>query len=399
MRGLQLMSFFIFIALVYRDFSLIFRLTTTTNGVAVEDAPLKVTQYQRDKFFIQNYSYQGGMNLNPIKCSKPTTPSRVIIHQRWESLAGGAEALLQLALAFHSWMPNGTYVQGLTVSTETADQWFDWYPEIRALKAVDPNKALMADVSAMLNGDIYIIPEVYPCPTDLVKMGVNVFIWKLGSVHNRGHDTLAGQRRYIQDGCKYLSHDHFLTSVEELKISEDKILLPYMSPPKSHSKIVVSNVNRKRLIIVNGHDPSSQNGDQVKRYCSTGAHKCKVIVLEGFNTTELLDLYQTAMIVVGFCMRGSERSPIEAALAGAVLVSNECLAGQDEYDFPIPRENIVNETNPVEKVMERIMNNFDEEQDKMRDMRALYHHIGPATLATQTQNFMCKNQGIQIHLG
>ena len=40
--------------------------------------------------------------------------SRVVIYQRWQGNPGGVEALLQLVLAFHSWMPARTFAQGGT---------------------------------------------------------------------------------------------------------------------------------------------------------------------------------------------------------------------------------------------------------------------------------------------
>ena len=223
-------------------------------------------------------------------------------------------------------------------------------------------------------------------------MGVHVFIWKLGAVGN--HGSFSGQKNNMQLGCKYLSHSHWLANAEELEIPEERIFLPYMTPAKSQ-KGDITNVRRENLIIVNGHDPSSPDGETVKNYCD--GKDCKVTILMGFNTKQLLDLYQRAKIVVGFCMRGCERAPIEAVLAGVVLVSNNCLAGQDRHDFPIPRENIVAANNTVEDVFGRILANFEEEQNKMGNMRALYQMIGPDTLAKQTQGFIYNFWGMVGH--
>ena len=230
-----------------------------------------------------------------------------------------------------------------------------------------------------------IIPELFSCPAHLVRMDIRVFIWKLGAVGS--HGSLTAQKNNLRLGCKYLSHSHWLSRAEELNITEDRIFLPYMTPAKSH-KGEISNSKRENLIIVNGHDKGSIDGTKVEKYCRE--KDCKVIILKGFNTEELLDLYQKAKVVVGFCMRGCERSPIEAVLAGVVLVSNHCAAAQDSHDFPIPKENIVTGDNPVEGVLERVLNSFEVEQAKMSKMRALYKTIGPATLAKQTQGFMYK---------
>ena len=246
---------------------------------------------------------------------------------------------------------------------------------MKELKTIDENK--------LVKGDIYIIPEIFKCPVSLIRKGVRVFIWKLGAVGSQG--SLVEQKQNIKHGCKYLSHNYWITHAENLNIAEDRLFLPYITPAKAH-KGEVSNNKREALIIVNGHDPSSPDGNKVLNYCND--KDCKVRVLEGFDTSGLIEIYQKAKIVVGFCMRGSERSPIEAVLAGAVLVSNNCLAAQDKRDFPIPNENLVTNENPVENVLGRILTNFEEGQSRMGDMRTLYQRIGPHTLAEQTQRFL-----------
>jgi hypothetical protein len=312
-------------------------------------------------------------------------PSRIIVHNRWSDKPGGAEALLQLTLAFHSWLPNQTYAQGRTSPSKIEQHWLDWYPAMTSLNILNEtsNSNGVANQNVLRRGDIYIIPELFSCPSNLINMGVRVFIYKLGAVGS--HGSLLGQRRNIQLGCKYLSHSYWLLHAEELEIPEDRLFLPYITPEKSH-KGEVSNAKRENLIIVNGHDPSSQEGDDVQNYCK--GKDCDIIVLKGFNTAQLIDLYQKAKIVVAFCMRGCERSPIEAVLAGAVLVSNWCLAAQNRLDFPIPEENIVSANNTARKVLGRILANFEEEQKKMSDMRTLYQQIGPETLVQQTHRFI-----------
>lgn len=104
-----------------------------------------------------------GMNFNSsnyqLTMAKADLSSlRVIIHNRWDDKPGGAEALLQLTLAFHSWMPNQTYAQGHTDARIIKDHWLDWYPEINRLNVVHEQnlRVGIADKKVFRRGDIYV---------------------------------------------------------------------------------------------------------------------------------------------------------------------------------------------------------------------------------------------------
>jgi hypothetical protein len=81
-----------------------------------------------------------------------------------------------------------------------------------------------------------------------------------------------------------------------------------------------------------------------------------------------------------FCMRGSERTPLETILHGTVLISNDCQSAQDTFDFPIPKRNIVTEST-IGEAIDRILNNFEDEQAEYEGIRSLYKGIGPKSMA------------------
>eukprot|EP00541_Cyclophora_tenuis_P018251 CAMPEP_0116544046 /NCGR_PEP_ID=MMETSP0397-20121206/1901_1 /TAXON_ID=216820 /ORGANISM="Cyclophora tenuis, Strain ECT3854" /LENGTH=128 /DNA_ID=CAMNT_0004068217 /DNA_START=790 /DNA_END=1176 /DNA_ORIENTATION=- len=112
--------------------------------------------------------------------------------------------------------------------------------------------------------------------------------------------------------------------------------------------------------------------------------------MKGFNQSQLIDFYERAKIIAAFCMRGSERTPIEAVLRGVVLITNSCQSAEDERDFPVPKNNFVHPSmgNTIETITERVLNNFSSEQAKYGKMRALYLKVGSETLAADTRCFI-----------
>ena len=66
------------------------------------------------------------------------------------------------------------------------------------------------------------------------------------------------------------------------------------------------------------------------------------IVVKGYKRSELPKLFRSAKVVVDWCMRGSERMPIEAVLNGALLLTSNCQSATDRRDYPLPPVGVVN---------------------------------------------------------
>uniref|UniRef100_A0A7S1D0Z9 Glycosyl transferase family 1 domain-containing protein n=1 Tax=Cyclophora tenuis TaxID=216820 RepID=A0A7S1D0Z9_CYCTE len=297
---------------------------------------------------------------------------KVVIQQHLGLWSGGPEALVQLALAFHSWLPSSTYAQIYLGHRELA---CDRYPQF-----CDIN--LLLDYSDLRSGDVLIIPELMMCPQHLVRKGVNVFVWQLGAT------SFDARRNQTEEGCKHISHNYWLSSQFGLNLPSSHILVPYISENKLYNG-TFSNEKRENLILINGHDAASLELTYIREYCES--RNCSTQVLINFGNAELMDLYSKAKMIVSFCMRGSERSPIEAVLRGVVLVSNNCQSAEDGRDFPIPRNNLVpilNGSTAVADIVERVMENFSVEQARYSAMRSLYMHYGRQTLSADTRCFM-----------
>lgn len=71
-----------------------------------------------------------------------------------------------------------------------------------------------------------------------------------------------------------------------------------------------------------------------------------------------------------------------------VLVTNNCQSATDERDFPIPQRNVAKSEHDVPAILQRVLNDFEEEQADYERMRALYRSIGPETLAQDTKCFL-----------
>jgi len=325
---------------------------------------------------------------------------KVVVQQHLRTITGAPEALIQLALAFHSWIPDNTYMVSDEGSLESiyTSKWLENYPALAEVQK-------MHGLDGLVAGDIHIIPEVQECPDDLISRGVHVYIWMLGARDKQAIED------FKRKGCKFLSHNFWLSHNIGVDIGQQFVLRPYISPNKI-PKYLPNNDRRENLILVNGDDVvmANVNDDTIRpvmAHCeNTG--DCEVIFLKGFTREELMDLYQRAKVIIAMCMRGCERAPIEAALSGVALVTNNCQTGSDKRDMPIPEHLLVNTNNtsgqPVElfttpgavkwdqpssiTVSKWIMENFETAQAEFNELRKLYLLIGPESLAHETKVFM-----------
>ena len=304
---------------------------------------------------------------------------RIAIMQMCKEDTGGPEALVQLATAFHAWMPSRTY---LVHNDEKYQDSVKLWPG-RGYKEFI-NIPVM-EMATLTKGDILIMHDLKKCPKDLIKKGVQVFIWKLGVP--RGHSKI---EEFLKDGCQFLSHNHYaMSDVDSVdyKLPRSRMLIPYIRPDKTHIG-PISNDKRENLILFNHIHPGQRDTTfkEVKEYCKQSS--CEVIMLKKFSVDEVKKLYQRAKIIVSECLMGSERSVIEAVLSGALFVTNDCFNGKDLRDFPIPRQHKFSNKIPKAEILTRLLENFEEEQKKLDGFRQLYTHYSHETLVEDTKRFV-----------
>jgi hypothetical protein len=301
--------------------------------------------------------------------------TRVAIRQFMQAVTGGPEALIQLALAFNTWMPTRTFITHQSKrSEENIEQWFGLgYPEIAGVQTIHENK--------LKKGDILIIPEICSCPKNLIDKGVKVYIWLLSV-----KDTAGG----LAAGCKYISHTHFLAKADGFSVPRSQVALPYLGRNKVHFG-PVNNEKREDLILANPDHNKHTDAEQLAKYCEQREKPCKVVKLKGFTRDQLVDLYKKAKVIVTSCLNGAERSVLEAVTYGAIMVTNYCDNGADNRDFPIPRDHLYKDAinkEEIGQVVERLLSDFENQQAKQENLRSLYRSYGPKSLIEDTKRFI-----------
>jgi len=166
-------------------------------------------------------------------------------------------------------------------------------------------------------------------------VNISAQVWQLGS-----HPKMR---------CPYLHHNHWLAHHQGHDLPRERIITPYIAP-----HVVTQAV---KLVGLNAYDgeisevTTPKRGklgnvvlidDDVPRNVVTSisatARKVNMTarVVKGIPQMELPEVYQSAMVVIDWCMRGSERMPLEAALHGVLLFTNACQSGADFSDYPLP---------------------------------------------------------------
>jgi len=328
---------------------------------------------------LANYKYfnMDQSILNALELFDSHAP-RVAVYQMCKVDSGGPEALVQLATAYHSWMPYRTFViHHNKLSKYHGKDWTE-----RGYKSFGSIE--MFQMTDLRKGDVLIAPEIIHCPTDLIQKGVKVFIWQLQVPRGDGRI-----KSNVAKGCQYLSHNfHSLSVVPDIHVPRSRILIPYIRREKAYFG-PMQNALRENIILFNHIHPGQNNVTYTKvhEYCKVES-KCQVILLENFSVQEINDLYQRAKIIIGECLLGSERSIIEAVLAGVVFVTGECGNGLDFRDFPIPQEHKFSHHHvSIVDVIRRIMENFNDEQLKLAGFRSLYKRYSHETLVEDTKRF------------
>lgn len=291
---------------------------------------------------------------------------KVAVRQALSTYTGGPEALLQLVLAFNAWMPTRTYMTG---DVAKASLWVKrGYPEAVGLSSLDEND--------LEKDSILIIPEIHGCPKNLIEKGVKVYVYQLGK---------APTEENLNAGCGYISHNFWLSENFGLDLPRSHILTPYLTKMKSNFA-PIANDGREDIILVN-HD-SFGRIPLLESFCQKREQPCSVTKLQGFNEDGLNSIYRKAKIIYAQCMRGSERSVLEAALGGMLILADDCDNSKDTRDFPLPRDHLVTGRNTWEDVATKMFDNFEEEQEKLDGLRYHYKHLGHESLLKETKNFV-----------
>jgi hypothetical protein len=315
---------------------------------------------------------------------------------------GGPEAQIQLALAFHSFLPNHTFFAPIAIEKSDLNHFKtvkrsnhlvqkSYYNDLEPFATrfqIDYPKCMSIPVlsrSDLTAGDVLILPECIPCPEDLIARGVEVYIWILAS--NR--DMM---KKLTASKCNALSHNYWLSHSLGIDIPTTSVLRPYVTP-NLIPQAPTSRLLKENLILIDDDTPSKVI-NSIYQICRE--LKCTAIIIKGFTRAQLPPMYDRAKVVIDWCMRGSERMPIEAVLRGAILISSACECVQDKRDFPIPGRNIIPHTavyfSALRSTLQRVLQKYDEEYLAYADMRELYgRHISAQSLDLETHDWFMEH--------
>jgi len=338
---------------------------------------------------------------------------RVVVQQD-PHRTGGPEALVQLMLAFQDIGAQPFYIGSVNNRTHHT------YPELR-IEGRD------ISVDELRPDDIVIVPESKWCFE--FNEGWRPYIWLLAN-KNKGPDS-----------CRRISHNHFLAN----KIGTET-LTPYITPSiVTHAKLTTGLeldgrfndfeklLTLKKDIVLIDDDagvpariPSDagsalmETGEsfknkliselqrsysniqvvQISSFAGNGTLKTMEarsgsdpsgIIVQDISRKKLLELMTQAKVVVDTCMVGSERMPLEAALHGAVAITDFCGTGSDDIDFPTSRGHKVNGRSNIFHAIVKAVRDYptevmDEGQVALR--KRYGSDIGRASLAKEAQQFL-----------
>ena len=267
---------------------------------------------------------------------------------------GGPEALVQLGLALHRALNiNGSRVAFIWRKKVHKRMWTE-YPGLAAVPTItgDLREKLKA-------GDVIIAPDIRTdacrvLTPNLTAHNATLYTYLLSSVLV---PQLARAAARQPQRCKFISHSHWLSSYSSrVSIPEGFTIRPYISPSivkfcqGAHTE-PQSPVSSRSLVLVDS-DSSGDVRMHAERACNRS--QCTVVRVIRKSRLEVQQLLLSALVVIDWCMVGTERLPVEAALCGAVLLTSDRCGGADTRDFPVDARNRLHDPSGLPGAIARI---------------------------------------------
>lgn len=321
----------------------------------------------------------------------PSPKRRVILYAKSLSeFSGGSEALVQLSLAFRTFLPQDfvLWYDGTSVGKRPALAHKQFHKEYLGVDTFD-----YIGEDSFRKGDILITPEIGGCSTNLTSKGVIVYRWI------RVLDKITPRFRRLltrTNGCQYFAQN-FSPSEHPYQLQPDKrckfpplppelVVRPYISPSLLTTSDDLIDIKKKENLVL-FDDTNPQNvKTAIQAHCKE--LNCEAIEVTGLSRSELLALLDRAKIVISSTLVGMERIAIVSSLRGAVLITFPKLCGQDHRDFPIPSRNIVPEEGyALKETMIRVLENFEKELLDSMPIREFYRGINRTTMGWEAKSF------------
>lgn len=208
--------------------------------------------------------------------------------------------------------------------------------------------------------------------------------------------TAQGNIERADGGCEQISHTFFLSHQPYVPIDlpATSVIRPYITPSIVADSEGALTHTKEDLILIDDDVPIGVTR-AIQTVCNS-IKGCQIWKASGPNEAgvgkktrkELAQLYRRAKIVVDWCMIGAERMPIEASLYGAALVTNDCIGGGSQRDFPIPKRNLLVQPSDFQEVIPRIFANYEQEQHDYAPMRSLYRGLNGTSMAKEVHTWL-----------
>jgi hypothetical protein len=307
-------------------------------------------------------------------------PERIVVDTEYatEWDTGGTEAMVQLALALASLCPNSTYrgfvhspfgwsKPGGRVLARLAEE----YPAIERVPQLH-------DWASLHGADLVIFPETRHCSRKYAQQGGHWYMWILSSRARRSN------WRTLQRGCRLLSHNAHLArdTLAGVTLTRAWQLHPYVTPSlAAHCRASMarrhtlrpdaSSVPALPLVLLDSDTPAEIR-QRVHTACAGDRRLCDAVHVTNVSRTRVRHLLERASVVVDWCMVGSERMVLEAALCGAVLLTNRCASGSSSEDFPIPPRHVLPSADELAPALRRVLAEERAERRAQAPLRELY---------------------------
>lgn len=320
---------------------------------------------------------------------------------------GGPECLVSLALALAAGLPSGctSIFTGNRLPASLRTDYPTFGTPLLAERGVEGREEQL-----LRAGDVLVLPEVDACPEHLVARGVHVWIYQLG--------TSPACRR-LRQGCRFLVHNFWLSTQYGVNVSRDLVVRPPLNPTHLAERgwHMLPSAQRADTVVINGHDLPSSALAAIEAACERvrlhrrderranihaphhlqerhdHRHHQNVtcLVPRGYSKPALRRLMGTSKIVVAWCMRGSERLPLEAVTYRNVLLSNDCAVGSDDRDFPLPPQHRLATAEAIGDAIEALLTSpadYEEALRRQLRLRLLYLGLGAASMAEEATMFL-----------
>lgn len=297
---------------------------------------------------------------------------------------GGPECLVNLAIALAANLPHGC--TSIFTGNELHGALRPDYPDFGALQ----QRGVEGHEEALLRrGDMLILPEIDECPAHLVNRGVRVWIYQLGT-------SPACHR--LRQGCRFFVHNSWLSNQFGVNVTRQMVVRPPMNPTHiaERHKYALPPERRVNRVLINGHDLPAHALEAIQTACRRVAQSGRATdvsceVPHGHSKPKLRTLMGESKVVIAWCMRGTERLPIEAAVYGAVMLTNDCAVGSDPRDFPLPEHHRLPTAEALAETMASLLSSESAHRlafQQQQPLRELYLGIGPRSMAKEAAAFL-----------